>query len=125
LDAGHKPSVVSAIVKSQATFRCREALTDAMDVHGGKTVCDGPSNYLGNLYRAMPVAITVEGANILTRNLMIFGQGAIRCHPYLLEEMFAVDDPDPQRGFERFEAVIYRHLAFAAGNFARAFWHAL
>ncbi len=125
IDGGHTPSVVSAIIKSQATFRARAALIDAMDVHGGKAVCDGPSNYLGNLYRAMPVAITVEGANILTRNLMIFGQGAIRCHPYLLEEMLAVEEPDPDRGMERFERVIYKHLAFAAGTFFRAGWRAV
>ena len=125
IDAGRTPSVVSAIIKSQATFRARNALTDAMDVHGGKAVCDGPSNYLGNLYRAMPVAITVEGANILTRNLMIFGQGAIRCHPYLLEEMFAAEDEDEQRGLERFNAVIFKHLRHAFGNLARAFWHGL
>ncbi|MEJ2132876.1 MAG: acyl-CoA dehydrogenase, partial [Gammaproteobacteria bacterium] len=125
IDAGHTPSVVSAIIKSQATFRAREALTDAMDVHGGKTVCDGPSNYLGNLYRAQPVAITVEGANILTRNLIIFGQGAIRCHPYILEEIFAAEDADERRGLERFEQVIYRHLRFATGNFLRAFAHGL
>ncbi len=125
IDGGHTPSVISAIIKSQATFRARAALIDAMDVHGGKAVCDGPSNYLGNLYRAMPVAITVEGANILTRNLMIFGQGAIRCHPYLLEEMLAVEDADPDRGMARFEAVIYKHLGFAAGTFGRAFWRAL
>jgi acyl-CoA dehydrogenase len=123
IDAGHTPSVVSAIIKSQATFRAREALTDAMDVHGGKGVCDGPSNYLGNLYRAMPVAITVEGANILTRSLIIFGQGAIRCHPYLLEEMLAAGDPDEQAGLERFEGVIFKHLRFAFGNLLRAAGH--
>jgi acyl-CoA dehydrogenase len=125
IDGGHAPSVVSAIIKSQATFRARDALTDAMDVHGGKAVCDGPNNYLSNLYRAMPVAITVEGANILTRNLIIFGQGAIRCHPYLLEEIFAADESDPDVGLARFEAVIYKHLRYAAGNFCRAFGHAL
>jgi acyl-CoA dehydrogenase len=123
IDDGHTPSVVSAIIKSQATFRAREALTDAMDIHGGKGVCDGPSNYLGNLYRAMPVAITVEGANILTRSLIIFGQGAIRCHPYLLEEMLAAGDPDEQAGLERFEAVIFKHLRFAFGNLFRALAH--
>lgn len=123
IDDGHTPSVVSAIIKSQATFRARDALTDAMDIHGGKGVCDGPSNYLGNLYRAMPVAITVEGANILTRSLIIFGQGAIRCHPYLLEEMLAAGDPDEQAGLERFEGVIFKHLRFAFGNLSRAFGH--
>jgi acyl-CoA dehydrogenase len=123
IDDGHTPSVVSAIIKSQATFRAREALTDAMDIHGGKGVCDGPSNYLGNLYRAMPVAITVEGANILTRSLIIFGQGAIRCHPYLLEEMLAAGDADEQAGLERFEEVIFKHLRFAFGNLFRALGH--
>ncbi|MFW6093967.1 MAG: acyl-CoA dehydrogenase, partial [Pseudomonadota bacterium] len=125
IDGGHAPAVASAIIKSQATFRARDVVNDAMDVHGGKAVCDGPSNYLGNLFRAMPVAITVEGANILTRNLIIFGQGAIRCHPYLLEEIFAAGDDDPERGLERFEAVIYRHIRYAAGNFGRALGHAL
>lgn len=125
IDGGHTPSVVSAIIKSQATFRARRAMMDAMDVHGGKAVCDGPNNYLGNLYRAMPVAITVEGANILTRNLIIFGQGAVRCHPFLLEEMLAAEDPDPQHGLERFERVIYKHFGRAAMNTVRAWWHGL
>ncbi|MBD3645870.1 MAG: acyl-CoA dehydrogenase, partial [Pseudomonadales bacterium] len=93
LDEGYNPSVVSAILKSQSTFRLRQAVIDAMDIHGGKTVCDGPLNYLGNVWRAIPVAITVEGANILTRNLIIFGQGAVRCHPYLLAEILAAEDP--------------------------------
>lgn len=125
LDHDHQPSVVSAILKSQSTFRARDVLNHAMDVHGGKGVCDGPSNYLSNLYRAQPVAITVEGANILTRNLIIFGQGAIRCHPYLLEEILAVDDEDEAKGIERFEAVIYKHLRYAVGNSLRALGHGL
>jgi acyl-CoA dehydrogenase len=120
IDAGHTPSVVSAIVKSQATFRARDALTDAMDVHGGKAICEGPSNYLANAYRAMPVAITVEGANILTRNLMIFGQGAIRCHPFLLEEIYAAESEDEEEGLRRFDAVIYRHLRHGVAGFFRA-----
>jgi acyl-CoA dehydrogenase len=91
-----------------------------MDVHGGKTICEGPSNYLGNAYRAMPVAITVEGANILTRNLMIFGQGAIRCHPYLLEEIYAAEAADEDEGLARFDRVIYRHVGHALASFARA-----
>src|SRR5690606_37105125 len=84
LDRGERPAVVTAIMKYQATERLRMVINDAMDVHGGRAVCDGPRNYLGNAYRGLPVGITVEGANILTRSLMIFGQGAIRCHPYLL-----------------------------------------
>ena len=81
LDEGRRLAVISAIVKAHATYRMRTAVDDAMDVHAGKTVIDGPANYLGNLYRAVPDGITVEGANILTENLIIFGQGAIRCHP--------------------------------------------
>lgn len=125
LDHDHTPSVVSAILKSQSTFRAREVLNHAMDVHGGKTVCDGPSNYLGNLYRAQPVAITVEGANILTRNLIIFGQGAIRCHPYLLKEILSVDEADEEKGLQQFESVIYKHVRYAVGNAMRSLGHGL
>src|SRR5699024_3150376 len=80
LDMGYRPSVVTAIMKLHATERMRESVNDAMDVHAGKAIIDGPHNYLGGLYRALPVGITVEGANILTRNLMVYGQGAIRSH---------------------------------------------
>src|SRR5690606_30349133 len=90
LDLGHKPSVVSAIMKLHATERMRESVNDAMDIHAGEAVIDGPSNYLGGLYRAIPVGITVGGANILTRSLIVFGQGAIRAHPYLMEEIVAL-----------------------------------
>src|SRR6266568_3079518 len=90
LNQGHHPAVMSGIMKLHATERMRVAFDDAMDIHGGKAVIDGPQNYLGNLYRSVPVGITVEGANILTRNLIVFGQGAIRAHPYLLEEMNAL-----------------------------------
>jgi len=89
LNQGEKPSVLSAILKYHNTEGARQVLNDAMDVHGGRAVCDGPGNYLQNLYRAVPVAITVEGANILTRSMIIFGQGAMRCHPYVLKEMRA------------------------------------
>ena len=84
-------------MKLQATERMRIAIDDAMDIHGGKAVIDGPQNYLGSLYRSVPVGITVEGANILTRNLIVFGQGAIRAHPYLLQEMNALGDADRAR----------------------------
>ncbi len=90
LNAGIHPAVISGIMKLHATERMRTAVDDAMDIHGGKAVIDGPQNYLGNLHRAVPVGITVEGANILTRNLIVFGQGAIRAHPYLLDEMNAL-----------------------------------
>ena len=86
LDMGHHPAVISGIMKLHATERMRTVVNDAMDVHAGKAVIDGPHNYLGNLYRAIPIGITVEGANILTRNLIVFGQGAVRAHPFLLKE---------------------------------------
>ena len=87
IDAGERPSVVSAIVKYHLTERMRQVVNDAMDVHGGRGICMGPRNYLARGYQGIPIAITVEGANILTRSLIIFGQGAIRCHPYVLREM--------------------------------------
>ena len=101
LNQGHHPAVISGIMKLHATERMRIAIDDAMDIHGGKAVIDGPQNYLGNLYRSVPVGITVEGANILTRNLIVFGQGAIRAHPYLLEEMNALGEARPRQGPRR------------------------
>jgi len=124
LNQGHKPAVVSAIMKYHATERMREAVNDAMDVHGGKAVIDGPSNYLGSLYRALPIAITVEGANILTRCLIIFGQGAIRAHPYLMQEVLALGDEDDERGLQTFHDVFWRHLAHSAKNGLRAWGRA-
>jgi acyl-CoA dehydrogenase len=85
---------------------------------------DGPLNYLGSLYRAIPIGITVEGANILTQNLIIFGQGAIRCHPYLMEEMLALQDPDRERGLARFDGAFWRHVGHSLATFARAWWRA-
>jgi len=120
LDQGHHPAVISAIMKLHATERMRSTVNDAMDVHAGKAVMDGPQNYLGNLYRAVPVGITVEGANILTRNLIIFGQGAIRCHPYLFEEMMALSERDPEKGLARFDKVVWRHLAHSLITVMRA-----
>ncbi len=120
LDQGHKPSVVSAIMKLHATEHMRQSINDAMDVHAGKAVIDGPSNYLGGLYRALPVGITVEGANILTRNLIVFGQGAIRAHPYLMQEVTALGDSDQQAGEDAFDAVIWKHLGHSAKNALRA-----
>ena len=124
LNQGHKPAVVSAIMKYHATERMRESVNDAMDVHGGKAVIDGPANYLGSLYRALPIAITVEGANILTRCLIIFGQGAIRAHPYLMREVLALGDDDEERGAQAFHEVFWKHLAHAARNGLRAWGRA-
>jgi acyl-CoA dehydrogenase len=93
---------------------------DAMDIHAGKAIMDGPSNYLGNFHRATPVAITVEGANLLTRSLIIFGQGAIRCHPYLLEEMLALADNDFDKGLDRFERAFWHHVGHFIANIGRS-----
>ncbi|MYL24297.1 acyl-CoA dehydrogenase [Halomonas alkaliantarctica] len=117
IDHGEKPAVPSAILKSQLTEFQRDLLSDAMDVHGGKAVTLGPRNYLGIGYSANPVAITVEGANIMTRNLMIFGQGAIRCHPYVLDELAAKDANDMQA----FDKAFFSHAGLIFGNAARAF----
>lgn len=120
LDGGRKLAVISAIMKAQATNRMRQAVNDAMDIHAGKAVIDGPSNYLGNLYRALPVGITVEGANILTRNLIIFGQGAIRSHPYLLKEMEALEEPDRETALEKFDKAFWRHVGHGFRTLGRA-----
>lgn len=120
LNQGHHPAVISGIMKLQATERMRIAIDDAMDIHGGKAIIDGPQNYLGNLYRSVPVGITVEGANILTRNLIVFGQGAIRAHPYLLEEMNALADGDEARGLDAFDAAFWKHVGHSFKTLFRA-----
>jgi acyl-CoA dehydrogenase len=124
LDDGHHPAVVTAIMKSQATDRMRVAVSDAMDVHGGKAIIEGPLNYLGSLYRGVPIAITVEGANIVTRSLIQFGQGAIRCHPYLLKEMQALEEPDKQKGLDAFDKVLWAHVGHSIANMFRAWGRA-
>src|SRR5439155_472348 len=121
IDHGHKPAVVTAIMKEQATERLRVVTNDAMDVHGGKGVQEGPLNYLGAGYRAVPIGITVEGANIVTRSLIEFGQGAIRSHPYLLREMTALEDPDGARGLDQFDRALWSHVGHACANALRAF----
>ena len=121
LNAGIHPAVISGIMKLHATERMRIAIDDAMDIHGGKAVIDGPQNYLGNLHRAVPVGITVEGANILTRNLIVFGQGAIRAHPYLLDEMNALADSDRERGLGAFDKAFWKHVGHSFLTLFRAF----
>lgn len=121
VDAGEKPSVISAISKYHVTERGRLIVNDGMDVIGGKGICMGPGNFLARVYQQIPIAITVEGANILTRSLIIFGQGAIRCHPYVLKEMAAAADSDHERALQDFDQVFFGHLKFAAANVARAF----
>jgi acyl-CoA dehydrogenase len=124
LDEGHHPAVVTAIMKSQATDRMRVAVNDAMDVHGGKAIIEGPLNYLGSLYRGVPIGITVEGANIVTRSLIQFGQGAIRCHPYLLKEITALEDTDRARGLDAFDHAFWGHVRHSLANALRAFGRA-
>jgi acyl-CoA dehydrogenase len=119
LQAGEHPAVLSAVLKYQLTEAYRQVINDAMDVQGGSGICLGPANPLGRVYQAIPIAITVEGANILTRNLIIFGQGALRCHPHLLEEFRAAGDPDPERALVRFDAEVSRHVGFLIGNLLR------
>ncbi|MDQ7988286.1 MAG: acyl-CoA dehydrogenase [Candidatus Dactylopiibacterium sp.] len=121
LDLGEKPSVVSAIVKYHVTERGRQSVNDGMDVLGGKGICLGPQNFLGRAYQQLPIGITVEGANILTRCLIIFGQGAIRCHPFVLREMQAAQDSDHARGLAAFDKAFFGHVGFAVGNALRAF----
>jgi len=120
VDLGEKPAVSSAIAKYHATEKGRQVITDAMDVHGGKGVILGPRNYLARGWQSMPVWITVEGANILTRSMMIFGQGAIRCHPYVLKEMEAARLPDPQKRIERFDELMFAHIGFSIRNAVRS-----
>jgi acyl-CoA dehydrogenase len=120
VDLGEKPSVISAIVKYHCTERGREVINDAMDVHGGKGICMGPGNYLARTYQQSPIGITVEGANILTRSLIIFGQGAIRAHPYVLKEIQAAHETDTERAILDFDAALIGHLTFSMSNAARA-----
>ena len=125
VDLGEKPSVVSAIVKYHSTERGRQVINDAMDVHGGKGICMGPSNYLGRSYQQVPIGITVEGANILTRSMIIFGQGAIRCHPFVLKEIAATRETDRARASTAFDEALRGHVGFVVTNAARSLWLAL
>ena len=125
VDLGEKPSVLSAILKYHLTERGRECVGHAMDVHGGKAIIMGPKNYLARAWQGMPVSITVEGANILSRNLMIFGQGAIRCHPFVLDEMALAGREDHEQALLEFDQLLMKHVGFAVGNAAGALLHGL
>ena len=125
LDTGQTPGIVTAIAKYHMTEMSRTVLNDAMDVHAGRGIQLGPMNYLGHHYFGMPIAITVEGANILTRNLMIFGQGATRCHPYVLDEMAAAANPDEHQAAKDFDVLLMKHIGFAAGNITKALLNAV
>ncbi len=125
LDIGEKPSVISAIVKYHLTETMRELVNDAMDVVGGAGICLGPKNILGRAYQAVPISITVEGANILTRSMIIFGQGAIRSHPYIFQEMSALDESDWDDSIKKFDTAFFGHIRFFISNYLRSFFHAL
>ncbi|MGL1957444.1 MAG: acyl-CoA dehydrogenase FadE [Colwellia sp.] len=143
IDLGEKPSVISAIAKYHLTEKMRSSITDAMDIHGGKGICMGPSNYLARGYQGAPIAITVEGANILTRSLIIYGQGAIRCHPYILAELQAANDHRPnsnpsnnssnntsdnssnkneEQALLDFDHALFGHVGFSISNISRSLW---
>ncbi len=125
VDEGQKPSVISGLLKYRTTDAMRDRYNDAMDIHGGRAVQDGPSNYLFSGYSNVPVAVTVEGANILTRSLITFAQGALRAHPYLYKEIQAAQASDPRAGLDAFDAAFCGHMKFMAGNKTGAFWHAV
>lgn len=121
VDLGEKPSVISAVVKYHATELGRVVINDAMDLHGGKGICLGPDNYLARDYQQTPIGITVEGANILTRAMIIFGQGAIRSHPYVLKEIAAAHEKNHQRALVQFDEALFGHFNFALSNIVRSF----
>ncbi|RMG33464.1 MAG: acyl-CoA dehydrogenase, partial [Gammaproteobacteria bacterium] len=120
LDLGEKPSVISAIVKYHLTEKYRQCINDAMDIQGGSGICLGPRNLIGRIYQAIPIAITVEGANILTRSMIIFGQGAVRAHPWVLKEFMAAQNPDRRQGLADFDHALFGHVGFLLGNLARS-----
>ncbi len=119
IDRGEKPAVPAAISKYHVTEMGRKVINDAMDIHGGKGICMGPRNYLAITYQETPISITVEGANILTRSMIIFGQGAIRCHPFILKEMESVKCENPREGLKIFDQAIFRHFGFILSNAIR------
>ncbi|MGD0961009.1 MAG: acyl-CoA dehydrogenase [Methylomonas sp.] len=122
LDAGQQPAVISAILKYQLTEGMRRVVNDGMDIQGGSGICLGPSNYIGRLYQVIPVGITVEGANILTRSMMIFGQGSLRCHPYIQSEINALNETDQAAALRAFDNVLWRHIGFFLNNLLHGFW---
>jgi len=125
VDEGQKPSVISALLKYRTTEAMRDRINDAMDIHGGRAVQDGPTNYLFSGYATTPVAITVEGANILTRTLITFAQGALRAHPYLYREVAAAQHADPRQGLIDFDQAFGGHVSFMLGNIVGSFVHGL
>ncbi|WP_241504093.1 acyl-CoA dehydrogenase [Pelagibaculum spongiae] len=122
VDLGEKPSVPSAIAKLHVTEMGRQCANDAMDIQGGKAIVMGPRNAAGRAYMAVPIGITVEGANILTRNLILFGQGAMRCHPYVLKELDAAANTDDKQALKDFDKALFGHVGFVISNAFRSLW---
>ena len=125
LDRGEKPSVISAIVKYHLTEGMRQVINDGMDILGGAGICLGPRNYIARAYESTPISITVEGANILTRTMIIFGQGAIRSHPYIFRELEALGMDDPDESLENFDRALFSHMLFTSKNLMRSLFHGL
>ena len=125
VDLGVKPSIPSAISKYHLTEIGRIVLNHAMDIHAGRAIITGPNNYLATAYQATPIGITVEGANIMTRNLMIFGQGAMRCHPYIKDETESLFEKDQEKGLNTFSQLFKKHLRYMAYNTLRTLWYGL
>lgn len=125
IDQHFKPSIATAMTKYHLTEMCRKVVNDGMDIHGGRGIQLGPKNYLGLFYIAQPISITVEGANILTRNLIIFGQGALRCHPFIRQEVAALMDKDEPRAIRKFDRLFFKHLGYIFSNTLRATFYGL
>jgi acyl-CoA dehydrogenase len=125
IDQELKPSIATAITKYHLTEMSRKVINDAMDIHGGRAIQLGPRNYLGLYYIAQPISITVEGANILTRNLIIFGQGALRCHPYIQQEISALQEKEFAKGLKKFDRLFFKHIGFTLSNLMRCLVYGL
>jgi len=125
IDEGESPSVISAIAKYHMTEKMRQVINDAMDIHGGSAICMGPRNIIGRIYQSIPISITVEGANILTRSMIIFGQGAMRSHPNILKLINTTQIDNPQQAIKRFDQLLFRQIRFVTSNFARTLFAGL
>lgn len=123
VDNGERPAIPSAILKYHLTESMRTIVADAMDIHAGKAIICGPNNIFADLYKGIPVAITVEGANIMTRNLIIFGQGSVRAHPYILKELEAVDDPNEAEAFKKLTSTLLKHIGNGIRSYFVALWY--
>lgn len=121
LNQGGKPAVMTAMAKYYATETMRKVVNHGMDVVGGRAIQMGPRNFLALSYQAIPVSITVEGANILSRSLMIFGQGSMRCHPYLFEELQLLQAEDKDNALKTFNDMLFKHLGYTFNRTARSF----